>query len=220
MGNKKVQDLIGSTAFNNFPTSSNIDIVCDNSTVKCKLIEDECGVLATVLSFVLSPLGLTGSFVKCPLKYYNCTDNIIDDLNKNNTLVSGYYDGQLTNDGVPVPKPEKAQKCSHGGILDGSSFIDAKGGINKDSGYTLFSPHAMLHLQAAELAIQHTKKWFDDIHKEFDDDKFDRFLNIEIDNATLAKFGNIPCQTNIIQFHFELFAITSFIYIFIIQSLM
>jgi hypothetical protein len=199
MGNKKVQDLIGSTAFNNFPTSSNIDIVCDNSTIKCQLITEQCGVTASVASFVLNNLGLTGSFVKCPLQYYNCTNNVIV-LDK---LVSGYYTGQETNDGVKVEKPTLKLKCSHGGILDGSSFIQAEGGMNKDSGYTLFSPHAMLHLQAAELAIQHTKKWFDDIRKEFNDDKFDRFLQIKIDNATLSKVGDVSCDSNMIKMNLQ-----------------
>ena len=209
MGNTGVQSLIGTPNFDNIPTTKNIDIVCDNSTVKCQLITENCGLIAGIVPLVLNNLGLGGSYVSCPLKYYNCTDNIA----VNDRLASGYYTGQETNDGSPVEKPALKLKCSHGGVLDGSSFIQAEGGINKDSGYTLFSPHAMLHLRAADLAIAHTKKWFDDIRTEFGDDKYDRFLNIKIDNATLSKFGDIPCSSDMIKIRFQIF----FYALFIIQ---
>lgn len=47
-------------------------------------------------------------------------------------------------------------KCSHGGILDQSRSLEAKGGINKDSGSPLFSPHHYLHQEAARLAGEAT----------------------------------------------------------------
>lgn len=47
-------------------------------------------------------------------------------------------------------------KCSHGGILDKSRSLEAKGGINKDSGSPLFSPHHYLHQEAATLAAEAT----------------------------------------------------------------
>lgn len=47
-------------------------------------------------------------------------------------------------------------KCSHGGILDSSRYLGAKGGINKDSTSPLFSPHHYLHLKAATLATEAT----------------------------------------------------------------
>lgn len=47
-------------------------------------------------------------------------------------------------------------KCSHGGLLDRSRFLEAKGGINKDSTSPLFSPHHYLHVEAATLATEAT----------------------------------------------------------------
>lgn len=199
-GNTQVQDKIGKPEFDQLPTSLNIDRVCDNSTSACKLIEEDCGYLASFASFVLNNLGFTSSFVSCPLKYYNCTDNIL----AQNVLVSGYYSGQETNDGLEVNKPEGQSKCSHGGILDGSSFIQAEGGINKDSGYTLFSPHALLHLQAADLAIAHTKKFYDDIKLNHGADRYNKMLEIFIDNSTLAKFGNVPCSSSMIKANLQI----------------
>uniref|UniRef100_A0A3P8U7B2 von Willebrand factor A domain containing 7 n=1 Tax=Amphiprion percula TaxID=161767 RepID=A0A3P8U7B2_AMPPE len=53
---------------------------------------------------------------------------------------------------VPVAKG----KCSHGGILDSSRHLGAKGGINKDSTSPFFSPHHYLHVKAAALATEAT----------------------------------------------------------------
>lgn len=47
-------------------------------------------------------------------------------------------------------------KCSHGGILDSSRKMGAKGGINKDSTSPLFSPHHYLHVEAATVATEAT----------------------------------------------------------------
>ncbi|XP_075871301.1 von Willebrand factor A domain-containing protein 7 isoform X1 [Nelusetta ayraudi] len=62
-------------------------------------------------------------------------------------LTTGYF-------GSDPPKPPG--KCSHGGILDQSRSLEAKGGINKDSGSPLFSPHHYLHQEAARLAGEAT----------------------------------------------------------------
>nr|XP_057936998.1 von Willebrand factor A domain-containing protein 7 [Doryrhamphus excisus] len=62
-------------------------------------------------------------------------------------LTTGYFSN------VP-PKPEG--KCSHGGILDSSRSMGAKGGINKDSTSPVFSPHHYLHVEAAMLASEAT----------------------------------------------------------------
>lgn len=141
---------------------------------------------------MINKLNLAGSYVQCPLKYFNCTNNILI----LDALVSGYYTGSELQDGIEVPKPKGKSKCSHGGILDGTSFVEAQGGINKDSGYTILSPHADLHLAAARLGIEHTKYYFDEIRKSVGDAKFKRFLEIEIDNATLSSLGNIPCSSS------------------------
>ena len=43
----------------------------------------------------------------------------------NDTLLSGYYAGQKIENQA-VTKPTNLDKCSHGGILDGSSFIPVR----------------------------------------------------------------------------------------------
>ncbi|XP_061683678.1 von Willebrand factor A domain-containing protein 7 [Syngnathoides biaculeatus] len=68
------------------------------------------------------------------------------------------------------PKPEG--KCSHGGLLDSSRSMAAKGGINKDSTSPLFSPHHFLHVEAATLASEATLSVLRDLrdtvgHKTF-----------------------------------------------------
>ncbi|XP_053728230.1 von Willebrand factor A domain-containing protein 7 [Synchiropus splendidus] len=62
-------------------------------------------------------------------------------------LTTGYFSSS-------PPKPEG--KCSHGGVLDGSRTMGARGGINKDSTAPLFSPHHYLHQVAAGLAEEAT----------------------------------------------------------------
>ncbi|MEQ2167580.1 hypothetical protein GOODEAATRI_005490 [Goodea atripinnis] len=47
-------------------------------------------------------------------------------------------------------------KCSHGGPLDNSRHLSAKGGINKDTTSPMFSPHHYLHEEAAALAAKAT----------------------------------------------------------------
>lgn len=54
-------------------------------------------------------------------------------------------------------------KCSHGGILDRSRYMGAKGGINKDSTSPLFSPHHYLHMEASKLAMEATVSVLRDI---------------------------------------------------------
>lgn len=63
-------------------------------------------------------------------------------------------------------------KCSHGGLLDSSRYMGAKGGINKDSTSPLFSPHHYLHAEAATLATKATISVLTDLrdtvgHKTF-----------------------------------------------------
>lgn len=60
---------------------------------------------------------------------------------------SGFFTSTLQ---ISFPKPGK---CSHGGRFDQSSSQPPRGGINKDSTSPGFSPHHMLHLQAAKLAL-------------------------------------------------------------------
>ena len=67
-----------------------------------------------------------------------------------------------------------------------------KGGINKDSGLYLFSPHADLHLKAAELAIEHTEYYFNQIRKKIGDKEFSNFLDLEVcdENSRIKSSSN------------------------------
>ncbi|XP_061734669.1 von Willebrand factor A domain-containing protein 7 [Nerophis ophidion] len=80
-----------------------------------------------------------------------CRNNLLPRLTNtkrdDQMLTTGYFSN------FP-PKPEG--KCSHGGILDSSRSIGAKGGINKDSTSPVFSPHHYLHVKAAMLASEAT----------------------------------------------------------------
>ncbi|XP_077578997.1 von Willebrand factor A domain-containing protein 7 [Stigmatopora nigra] len=88
-------------------------------------------------------------------------------------LTSGQKQSQLLTTGyfsTFPPKPEG--KCSHGGMLDSSRSMGAKGGINKDSTSPLFSPHHFLHVEAATLASEATLTVLRDLrdtvgHKSF-----------------------------------------------------
>ncbi|XP_063348924.1 von Willebrand factor A domain-containing protein 7 [Pelmatolapia mariae] len=80
-----------------------------------------------------------------------CRNNLLPRLKttqeNSQLLTTGYFS-------TFPPKPQG--KCSHGGILDSSRYLGAKGGINKDSTSPLFSPHHYLHLKAATLATEAT----------------------------------------------------------------
>lgn len=125
--------------------------------------------------------------IPCPTQYFICKGNLV----KLDKLVSGFYGGQKLTDGTPYLKPDATGKCSHGGILDADQFKSAAGGINKDSGYYLFSPHADLHLTAAKLAINHTEYFFNQIRKQIGDDKFNTFFSIIVDPKDIAAAKNV-----------------------------
>ena len=78
-------------------------------------------------------------------------------------------------------------KCSHGEMFDKTADEVSKGGINKDSGYILFSPHANLHLKAAALAINHTELFFENIRQEIGDKEFANFLQLEVGTYALVR---------------------------------
>ena len=101
--------------------------------------------------------------------------------------------------------------------MDNSSSIEATGGINKDSGYLLFSPHANLHLKAAALAISHTEKFFNQIREKIGDAEFAKFLDLEIDNVTLNKSSStVKCSASKIDYSFLIFYI-QFIFLIVIN---
>lgn len=84
-------------------------------------------------------------------------------------LTSGYF-------GTHPPKPPG--KCSHGGHFDLSSSQPPRGGINKDSTSPSFSPHHMLHLQAAKLALLASIQAFGLLRSRLGDRDFSRLLDI------------------------------------------
>ncbi|XP_003789077.1 von Willebrand factor A domain-containing protein 7 [Otolemur garnettii] len=84
-------------------------------------------------------------------------------------LTSGYF-------GTHPPKPPG--KCSHGGHFDRSSSQLPRGGINKDSTSPGFSPHHMLHPQAANLALLASIQAFSLLRSRLGDRDFSRLLDI------------------------------------------
>jgi hypothetical protein len=79
--------------------------------------------------------------------------------------------------------------------LDADTFKPAAGGINKDSGYYLFSPHADLHLTAAMLAINHSEYFFNQIRNNVGDTKFNTFLSILVSPQDILAAQNLTLQT-------------------------
>lgn len=174
MGNvNKINDLIGTQEFDSLLIANSTDKVTCISN--CTYTEIKCTDLFSAISLVIEAMGIKSAALKCPLRYYRCRGNLAV-LDK---LVSGYYSGQKLDDGSTVVKPLNAFKCSHGGILDATTNQPALGGINKDSGFYMFSPHADLHLIAARLAINHTEYLFNEIRKEIGDKEFSRFLRLD-----------------------------------------
>ncbi|KAM8938215.1 von Willebrand factor A domain-containing protein 7 isoform 2-T2 [Lycaon pictus] len=95
----------------------------------------------------------------------SCPGNLLDLT----LLTSGYF-------GSHPSKPPG--KCSHGGRFDRSSSQPPRGGINKDSTSPGFSPHHMLHLQAAKLALLASIQAFSLLRSRLGDRGFSRLLDI------------------------------------------
>lgn len=68
-------------------------------------------------------------------------------------------------------------------------FLTFLGGINKDSGYYLFSPHANLHLQASNLAFTHTESFFNKIREQIGDEEFSNFLQLKLTSAQIENLS-------------------------------
>jgi len=80
----------------------------------------------------------------CSLIYYDCTNNILPEINEQQLLTSGYLLDQRDDNNEPLNKPTNVEKCSHGSVMDASSHLPAIGGINKDANNLIFSPHSNL----------------------------------------------------------------------------
>lgn len=120
------------------------------------------------------------------MNYYRCDGNIL----VNNKLISGYYGGQRLPNGILYSKPNNLGKCSHGGMFDKTADEVAKGGINKDSGYFIVSPHAHLHKAASDLAIKHTKLFFENIRNTIGDKEYAKLLNLDLTKSQMSQVGN------------------------------
>lgn len=99
----------------------------------------------------------------------NCTNNILDDIIKEQMLTSGYFAI------VPIVSTKPKGKCSHGGAIDQTSKLDPKGGINKD---TFSSDHGHLHTSAANMAVAATSELLEDIRGAAGDKQFLQMLGI------------------------------------------
>ena len=111
-------------------------------------------------------------------KPYSCKDNIVKGLQQSGMLTSGYAD-QRTVRGRLIKKP--FGKCSHGGFMDETSSVHAKGGINKDSPFEVWSPHYYLYEEAVRLAKQATINILQEIRSDVNNDElFGFFLGLPL----------------------------------------
>jgi len=168
MGNNDLNYHIGQETFKTLNFAAKNEITCYDN---CKLVKKDCDVKSAFLSALVS--NYAKKFT-CPIEFFECTNNVIT-----NKLVSGFYVNQKLRDGTAVDKPDTSRKCSHGGILDTSSYESPRGGINKDSGFLILSPHAHLHEKAALLAIRHTELFFNEIRAKIGDEEFAKFLSLK-----------------------------------------
>ena len=212
MGNTHINSAIGSQEFNKLAVASRSDNLtcvsnCTLTTVKCNI------VVETLMFFLKSIAKFENTHYTCPLRYFKCEGNIVA-LDR---LVSGYYVHQKLPNDVGIEKPNNTMKCSHGGIVDSDSFKPAMGGINKDSGFYLFSPHANLHLAAAKLAIKHTEHYFNEIRKKIGDDEFNHFLKIKLSDSFINTVENALgiCSGAISNLKHSSFYFLSFMFIYI-----
>lgn len=183
MGNyNELNHHIGKKSFNKQEIAGKDDPTCYEN---CVLIKQKCDSLSNVLSNFVNALELKSIPISCPIEYFECTNN----LARSKKLISGFYVNQRLTDGTLIEKPLNKKKCSHGGIMDATSYISPKGGINKDSGYLILSPHAHLHQIAAQLAIRHTELFFNEIRTEIGDVEFAKFLKLNKPKHLLNKFN-------------------------------
>jgi hypothetical protein len=122
-----------------------------------------------------------------------CRNNLLTGTDRPQYLTSGYYTSQKLfvvgpNEYQDRRKPEGSTlqreasnegKCSHGGSLDISREDTATGGINKDATSVVASPHWYLHKDAADVAVQATADFLEDIRHEVGNALFIRFLGLD-----------------------------------------
>ncbi|XP_025028739.1 von Willebrand factor A domain-containing protein 7-like, partial [Python bivittatus] len=103
---------------------------------------------------------------------YSCKDNLLVD----NMLTSGYK--------LSATCRNKIQgKCGHGGENDVTQDTYPTGGINKETSDSLLSPHYYLHTEAAQVAIEATKRFFVDAEvgllSQVGREIFEKFFSLE-----------------------------------------
>lgn len=186
MGNTDINRKIGTNEFDEIPAAikETDNVTCSNSN--CTLVTIDCNLAVHSLMLLLKKVAkFEKSHYTCPIRYFKCSGNIVA-LDR---LVSGYYVNQKLPNNMTIEKPNRRMKCSHGGIVDSDSFKPALGGINKDSGYYFFSPHADLHLDSAKLAIKHTEYFLNEIRTKIGDKEFDKFLRILLETKLWVYHG-------------------------------
>lgn len=110
---------------------------------------------------------------------YECNNNIDVSLKTRKQLTSGYSNGGKDDDNEVIIKPQG--KCSHGGIIDGSTDQPARGGINKDSTHPYLASHHHYHRKAAKVAEQHSHEFLLRMRNDVQNDKrFSEFLGLEV----------------------------------------
>ena len=116
---------------------------------------------------------------------YECNNNLDESLKSQNLLTSGYSKGGKNGKNEVIVKPEG--KCSHGGIIDGSTDQSATGGINKDSSHKELASHHYYHSLAADIAQDHSYEFLSRLRKDVNNDPwFMEFLGLDKLTITIA----------------------------------
>jgi hypothetical protein len=107
MGQRKINLRLGKPSFYEMDFATGEDRTCYDN---CILVRKDCGPLKIISKVIQA---FKESF-KCPLEYYNCTNNIVS----TKKLLSGFYVDQKMYDGTEIVKPQNRKKCSHGRLLN------------------------------------------------------------------------------------------------------
>lgn len=167
-----INKAIGTSSFKSQVATTTSDT--NECVSNCTKVTIECSPVVTAIVTTLKKLKSDTSS-SCPITYYKCDGNIIQ-LDK---MLTGYYTDSKLSDGTLINNPGNMNKCNHGGFSDSNSYSkDAIGGVNKDTGMYLISPHANLHVSAAKFAELHTAYFFNSIRSTIGDTEFQKFLDL------------------------------------------
>ncbi|XP_010903893.2 von Willebrand factor A domain-containing protein 7 [Esox lucius] len=107
----------------------------------------------------------------------DCKNNILEEIIGDKKLTTAYFAFIIPS------KPEG--KCSHGDLLDLSSWVNPTGGISKDQ---LEARHGYLHQTAAEMAQAATSELLTDIRGAAGDKDFLQMMGISTERSTALCF--------------------------------